>query len=306
VVASSEEVLLTWVDRSGKVIETVGMPGAYRGIDVSHDGRRIAVHRHDGDGGDVWVLESAKGPLTRQSFDASRDNSSPIWSPDGTHIAFGALRNGTWSVFQKLANGTGAEDLLFESNFNTAPMSWSHDGKVMVLRVVSSGTTQGDEWFLSLADKKAVPLLHEPANELRAQISPDGKWLAYDSDEAGRPEIYVRPFPSLEGKRQISANGGMAARWRGDGRELFYLTSGGSRLVSVQISIAGSTLNYSAPTELFDTGYVVLNHGGGSFHHYAVSPDGQRFLIPRPNSVSGEPGSTPITVILNWGTSLQQ
>jgi len=131
-------VTLAWLDRSGKLIETVGTPGPYRGVEVSPDGKRNAVHRHDPNGGDIWTFESSRGPMSRQTFDPLRDNSSPVWSPDGTRIAFGAVSDGKWAIFEKAVNG-GAEELLFESNLNSAPMSWSPDGKFLVLR--SSTTT---------------------------------------------------------------------------------------------------------------------------------------------------------------------
>jgi eukaryotic-like serine/threonine-protein kinase len=301
-----DDVVLTWVDRSGRILETVGTPGVYRGVDVSPDGQRIAVHRHDGNGGDIWVYEHSRAPQ-KQTFDPERDNSSPVWSPDGSRIAFGAVRNGKWSVYQKLANGTGSEELLFESDSNAAPMSWSHDGKFIVLRVVSIEKTQGDEWLLSVNDKKAAPLIHEIPNELRGQISPDGKWIAYESDATGQSEIYVKPFPSGEGKVQISTNGGISPRWRGDGKELFYMTSTGSKVVSVKTNTTGPAFDYKPPTELFDSGYVVLNHAGGSFNHYAVSPDGSKFLILRPaTATAGDAATTPITLILDWFSSVKR
>jgi Tol biopolymer transport system component len=298
---SGGDVALAWLDRSGKLIETVGTPGPYRGVEVSPDGKRIAVHRHDPNGGDIWAFESSRGPMSRQTFDPLRDNSSPVWSPDGTRIAFGAVRDGKWAIFEKAING-GAEELLFESTLNSAPMSWSPDGKFLVMRVVDNN---GDQWVLPLNDKKATPLLHDPGNELRGQISPDGKWIAYESNETGRPEIYLKTFPAGEGKRQISAYGGTAPRWRGDGMELFFMTVG-SKIASVKITAAGSSLNFSAPTELFDSGYFPLNHSGGSFHVYAVSPDGKRFLIPRPDSASStDAGAAPITVIVDWFATLK-
>src|SRR6185369_12526824 len=143
--------------------------------------KRIAVHRHEMNGGDIWINETLHGPMSRLTLDTSRDNSSPVWSPDGSHIAFSAQQNGKWQIYQIPASGGSKEDLLFESTENVAPMTWSKDGKSLVFRVVDP-KTQGDESVYSFDDKKPRPLLNGPANELWAQISPDGTWIAYGSN----------------------------------------------------------------------------------------------------------------------------
>jgi Tol biopolymer transport system component len=306
---SSEEVMLAWVDRSGNLIENVGTArGEYRGVDLDPDGKRIAVHRHEGNGGDVWIFETSHGPMSKLTFSALRDNSSPVWSPDGSHIAFGAQQNGKWQIFQIPALGGKEELLLDDQDRNVAPMAWSPDSKSLVLRVVDP-KTQGDEYIFSFEDKKLTPLLNGPLNELWPQISPNGKWIAYTSNETGRYEIYIRPFPSGEGKHQLSVNGGFAPRWTRDGKELFFLGPGGARMASVKMNAASGT-NSQPPVELFSTGYVNFPHGGGSFLPYAVSPDGQRFLIPRPErpdlSAAGDVAQTPITVIFNWAATIKR
>jgi Tol biopolymer transport system component len=306
---SSEEVMLAWVDRSGNLIENVGTDrGEYRGVDLDPDGKRIAVHRHEGNGGDIWIIETSRGPTSKLTFSALRDNSSPVWSPDGKRIAFGAQQNGKWQIYQTPANGGKEELLLDDQDRNVAPMAWSPDSKSLVLRVVDP-KTQGDEYIFSFEDKKLRPLLNGPLNELWAQISPNGKWIAYTSNETSRNEIYIRPFPSGEGQHQISVNGGFAPRWRRDGNELFFLVSGTFKLASVKMN-AASGINSEPPVELFSTGYVNFPHGGGSFLPYAVSPDGKRFLIPRPErpdlSAAGDATQTPITVIFNWASTVKR
>jgi Tol biopolymer transport system component len=304
---SSEVVVLSWLDRTGKLIETVGVPGEYRGVDLSPDGKRLAVHRQDGSGGDIWIFESSRGPMSRLTFDASRDNSSPVWSPDGSYIAFSTAESGKWRMYRKLANGNSNEELLSEQVINTAPMAWF--GKLIVVRVVNP-RTQGDESVFSFDSRQTTPLLNGAFNELVAQVSPDGKWIAYASNETGANEIYVRPFPSGEGQRQLSASGGYAPRWRKDGKELFFLAGNRFKMASVKINASGSVLNYEPPVELFDTGYINFGHSGGTFLPYAVSPDGQRFLIPRPErpdaAGAGDAATTPITVIVNWAATVKR
>jgi Tol biopolymer transport system component len=304
---TSEVVVLSWLDRAGKLIEKVGEPGEYRGVDLSPDGKRLAVHRQDGTGGDIWIFEPSRGPMSRLTFDPSRDNSSPVWSPDGSYIAFGTAQSGKWRMYRKLANGNSSEELLSEQIINTAPMAWS--GKLIVVRVVNP-RTQGDESVFSFDSKQTAPLLNGPFNELVAQVSPDGKWIAYASNETGANEIYVRPFPSGEGQRQLSASGGYAPRWRKDGKELFFLAGNRFKMASVKINASGSVLNYEPPVELFDTGYINFSHSGGTYLPYVVSPDGQKFLIPRPErpdaSGAGDAATTPITVIVNWAATVKR
>ncbi len=307
--ATTGNVQLAWFDRTGKPVETIGMPGVYRGVDVSPDGKRIAVHRHDGTGGDIWLSDSVhRESMLRFTFDASQDNSDPIWSPDGSHIAYASLRNGKWGIYQKPASGTGGEETLVEPDLPKAPMGWSPDGKSIVYTVY--GANSGvDQWLLTLVgDRKPVALWQSPFRKTHSQISPDGKWIVYSSNETGRIEIYVRPFPSGEGQWQISTNGGFFPRWRSDGKELFYMgaTSLG-KMISVKVNPAGPTFEYGDPVELFDSGYVELGHVGLNYHTYAVSPDGRRFLIPRPESTSDEEtASAPITVVLNWTAGLKK
>ena len=302
---TSGNVQLTWIDRTGRVIETFGAAAPYRGVDVSGDGKRIAVHRHDVNGGDIWLFESARrGTMSRFTFDAEQDNSMPIWSPDGSRIAFGSLRNGKWGVYEKAANGTGGEQLLVESDLPKMPMSWSPDGQFLVFWVVDPKTSQ-DVWIIPLTgDKKPIPLLHTAFNEGHAQVSPNGKWISYTSTETGRQEIYVRSFPSGDAKWQISASGGSFSRWRPDGSELFYMaTPSLGKMMSVKVTAAGPTFEYGDPTELFDSEYVNFTHGL-NYHTYAVSPDGQRFLIPRPEGTDEDNAPAPITVVLNWAKAV--
>jgi Tol biopolymer transport system component len=301
---------MVWVDRQGKAIGTVGAVGNYRGLDLAADGKRVAAHRHDGQGGDIWVTEMSRGTTSRFTFDASQDNSSPVWSPDGSRIVFSSLRGGKWGLYAKPSNGAGGEERLLESQVGVFLESWAPDGRSIVYEV-NDPKTRGDLWMLPLSgDRKPVPLVTTPFAETHAQISPDGKWLAYSSNETGQTEIYVRPFPTGDGKWQISTGGGLVGfypRWRGDGRELFYMDTGaGVMIMAVDVTSSGSAFEAGTPRALFDSGFINQGEGGGRVYHpYAVSADGQRFLIPRPVASVTQDASPPIAVVLNWAEGVR-
>jgi len=191
-------------------------------------------------------------------------------------------------------------------------MSWAPDGRLILYEVVDPRTSN-DLWVLPLSgDRKPFPLLHASFNESHGQISPDGRWLAYYSNETGRAEVYVQPFPSGAGKWQVSTNGGWFPRWRRDGRELFYMSqASGGKMMSVDVTSTGLTFEAGSPKELFDSPYVNLVHtgtapGASQYHAFVVSPDGQRFLIPHPPSIDVAALAMPIVVVENWFTELQQ
>ena len=186
-----------------------------------------------------------------------------------------------------------------------SPMSWSPDGKFIVYWV-RDPKTASDQWVIPLTgDRKSFPILHSSFSERWAEISPDGKWIAYTSNETGRYEIYVTSFPNGEGKWQLSTNGGSFPRWRADGRELYFLNNSSlGKLMATDIRVTGSSLQPAVPRALFDSGYVDAGHSV-NYHPYAVSPDGQRFLIPRPEGASTEAAPPPITVVLNWAAALR-
>src|SRR5262249_33791608 len=211
------ERTLIWFDRSGRQIGQVGGPASYAGVDLSPDGKQVAVHVHDSSGGDSWFFDAAQGRMQRLTFDAAQDNSMPVWSPDGTKIAFGSRRNGKWGLYVKLADGTAKEELLTESDLPKAPMNWTPDGKFVVYQV-DDPKTRGDVWAIPLTgDRKPSPIVNSSFNEQNPQISPDGKWIAYSSNETGRNEIYIKPFPEGPGKWQVSTDGGVFPRLRGYG-----------------------------------------------------------------------------------------
>jgi dipeptidyl aminopeptidase/acylaminoacyl peptidase len=305
--AVSTDVQLTWYDRSGKPLETIGGQAAYQGVDLSPDGRRIAAHRHDGSGGDIWLLDGERGTNSRFTFEASQDNSSPVWSPDGSQIAFSSIRGESWVLHRKPSNGAGNEEVLFQSSNPKVPMAWSPDGKNLLYWQLDS-KTGADIWVLPLSgDRKPYAFAQSKFSESHPQFSPDGKWVAYSSDQSGKWEIYVQPFPPIGPKWQISTNGGFFPRWRGDGLELYYTeqTQGG-KIMAVGVSSEGVTFKAGSPKPLFESPYVNFPHAGW-YHTFAVSADGQRFLIPRTVSKDqNKLASQPINVVVNWTAILKK
>jgi Tol biopolymer transport system component len=300
-----------WFDRTGRLLETIGPPGNYRGVDLSPDGTRIAVHHHEGDGGDIWVIEP-RGTTTRITSDPARDNSSPVWSPDGTRLAFGSLRDGKWGLYQKRAILSDPDELLTESPVPKIPSHWSAGG--LAFWLLNANSDAFDTHLLAFdagrARPDATPILASRFYEGHAQVSRDGKWMAYMSLETGRAQIHVRSFPSGDGASQVSTNGGVTPRWGRDGRELFYVSSYDSgQLMAAPVRIEGNRLVPGTPKALFSTGLITPPHSTSInvYHTYAVSPDSQRFLIPRPAPMLRDDATpTPITVVLNWPTMLER
>ena len=225
---------LTWVDRSGKTLGPVGAVADYRGIELSASERRLAEHPHEAAaGGDVWIRDLSRETTTRLTF--AGHNTSPIWSPDEARIAFGSNRpsagqapadqyGGRFDIFEKRADGTGDVTVLVDSVAAKLPQgwkqptSWSPDGQLIVFEVLDPKTSW-DLWTLPLnGARRPQPLLQSEFQELEGQISQDGRWLAYASNETRRLEVYVQPLSKLAGKWQISTGGGSYPRWRRESR----------------------------------------------------------------------------------------
>jgi Tol biopolymer transport system component len=298
-----EQRQFVWLDRSGKELARVGDPdnALASNPSLSPDGRRVALNRaslFNVSNTGVWLLDVTRGVLTRFTADAGLDF-FPLWSPDGTSVVFmSSNANGAGDLYRKSLTGTGDPELLLATPESKLPSDWSPDGQFVLYRSLGLGVgTSHDLWALPMTgDRKPFPVVQTPFNERDGQFSPDGKWIAYQSDESGRFEIYVQPFPGPGRKERLSTNGGAQVRWRHDGRELFYIALDG-RLMAVPIQLAsnGQSVQAGAPVPLFAT------HVGGALQgvnrqQYAVSPDGQRFLM---NTIT-EDATGPITVILNW------
>jgi eukaryotic-like serine/threonine-protein kinase len=292
---------ITWFDRAGKQLGVVGEAGRIWDFSVSPDDKRVAISRADVqlNTSDLWIRDLQRGTETRFTFHASM-NSRPVWSSDGSRIFFSSSRAGRTDLYQKLSTGSSEEETLLTSNSPKHAMDVSEDGKLLLFQV---GT---DVQALPIGpNTQPKPVVHSEFNETQPQLSPDGHWLAYVSDESGRNEIYVQPFgmdgSASTGKVTISTNGGANPRWRRDGKELFYLAADGN-LMSVPVkTAAGGVFATNPPQPLFEIPPLLSRIGTGAFR-YAVSSDGQRFLVLLgPN----EP-PPPLTVITNWQAAVKR
>ena len=295
----------TWFDRQGKVLGTVGEPGDFASLSLSPDGKGAAVSRIDS-GIALWLLDFSRGTSERFTF-GSASAAVGIWSPDSSRIIFSYYGNGVSDLYQKPASGARDEGLLLKSNENKIPTSWSRDGRFLLYTVEDPKTARGALWVLPLGgDKKPFPFLHTGFDSDYGRFSPDGRWVAYQSDESGRNEIYVRTFtpdsPSAAatrgGKWLISTEGGSEPRWGDDGKELYYLAADG-KLMSVEIA-TNSVFQAGVPKALFRT---PLPPRSAVRESWDVTPDGKRFLLLAP---VGPSGPAPLTVVLNWQAGLNK
>jgi serine/threonine protein kinase len=291
---------LIWVDRQGKQIGAVANAADYGYIRLSHDNKRLATAQRDvSTKWDLWIIDLANNGQRRFTFDSANEI-FPIWSPDGSRIAFSSNRDGQVNIYQKLANSSANEEPILVSNEPKFCNDWSSDGQFIVFHKLS-GKTRADIWILPLSgDRKPFAYLETQFSEREARFSPNGRWIAYTSDETGPRELYVQSFPIGRGQWQISRGGAGPAQWRGDGKEIFYVSGG--KLMAVEVKTDGDTFEMGTPQVLFDIRGTPLPGalGGSAFD---VSTDGQRFLIGMPVQ---EATSAPITVVLNWTSDLKR
>ena len=293
--AGGEPSQLVWLDRAGRQTETGLAPGPIDSPRLSHDGRRVAYHVEDRqERGDIWIYDLARRVSNRFTFDPANDF-DPVWSPDDTRLVFSSNRRDRGDLYLKAASGAGADELLFASGKRKIATDWSRDGR-HVLFSEFDPTTRQDLWSLSMPDGKATVVLQTEFFESGGALSPDGRWMAYHSDEAGRQEVYVQPFPGPGPKWRISREGGTWARWRGDGKELFFIADD-RKLMVVEVT-AGSTFGAGDPNPLFAT------RCKRSFsREYDVTSDGQRFLV---NNTLAEESAASITLVQNWHAELKR
>ncbi len=289
---------LQWMDRQGRARPVSIALGNYSQPAFSPDGRRLAVIGGHYQGSDIWVHDFSRGTFTRLTTNPT-DDESPVWTPDGRRITFSSNRAGVMDLYEIPADGSAPEKSVLVRPGAQMAQSWLPDGKVLLF-LEGPAAAPGNLWVMTREGSNA-PLrafLESPFKERCAQFSPDGRWVAYTSDESGRDEVYVRPFPAGSGKVQISVDGGDCSRWARNGRELFYQS--GNKLMAVAVR-PGAEFAADPPKALFEA--PLRPDPTANLPDFDVSPDGQRFIIVRPEK---EAGPTQIHLLANWTQELKR
>jgi Tol biopolymer transport system component/predicted Ser/Thr protein kinase len=301
----SAQSKLVWVSRNGAEQPLAVSAHAYLTPRFSPDGRRVAVSIQEQES-QIWLYDLSRKTLTRFTFEGSA-NLGAVWTPDGKRLAFNSNREGPTNLFWQLADGSGGLERLATSEYLQAPSSWSPDGQLLAFHEVNPNT-QRDIWVLRMGGdpsagsgqvRKAQPFLRTRFDEAGPRFSSDGRWLAYNSNESGRYEIYVQPYPGPGGKWQISTEGGTEPVWNPNGRELFYRS--GDKMMAVDIATQPG-FAAGTPRMLFEGLYDPAPY---PLANYDVSPDGQRFLMLKPTEHE-QAAPTQINVVLNWFEELKR
>jgi len=262
------------------------------------DGKRVATRIFDKETRtrDIWTLDIGRGLATRFTFDPGNEN-FPLWSPDGSRIAYFWNDPKKPGIYARSASGAGGTELMYDTGPGAILDDWSSEGRYLMYETVISAENRTDLFVVPLqGERKALPFIQDRFDETQGRFSPDGRWIAYVSDESGRPEVYVQTFPDHTGKWQISTMGGNDPQWRADGKELYYL-SPDSKMNAVAVRTEGG-FEVENPTVLFDARVVLPET---TFRHYAVTGDGQRFLLLAP---VGEEKPASTAVVVNWTAAL--
>jgi Tol biopolymer transport system component len=286
---------LVWFDRKGNEIGTVGTPGVYGSVRISPQGQHLAVEVVDPRSGtsDIWIHDVSREAPTRLTSDLSSE-ADPVWSPDGRQVVYRSDRGGPPDLHRKTLSGDTAAEVLLNKAGVQRPTDWSSDGRFLTY-TEEDRETGHSVWILPLVgDREPKPFLRTRFQEGTATFSPDGHWLAFVSDESGRPEVYVAAVENIGQKHRISTAGGFAPRWRRDGKELFYVAPG-NRFMAVAVS---SRASFAAqdPLQLFRVAHQVGFTRRIWYTSYDVSGDGEKFLV----NVVEDAAVAPITVVLNW------
>lgn len=296
---------LVWFGHDGKQGEQVGETAEYGGVELSPQGDRAAVDIASNNNADIWVMDLSRGVRSRVTYDPARDW-SPSFSPDGRQLVFASVgRDEAASATQsymKSSSGLGQEGMVPGNDVSSIVVDWSSDGKTLVLSrsKTPNNNPPYDTWLQPATGGKPTLYLQTPFDKIHGQVSPDGKWLAYTTNESGTYQIVVQSFPDpAGGKSTITADGGVEPKWRRDGRELYYL-SFDAKMMAVPV-MGGATFEVGRPMELFQTPLGVNRTSPTRIRRYDVASDG-RFLIVAPE---GETAQMPLTLIVNWTSGLK-
>jgi Tol biopolymer transport system component len=305
-----EALQLEWFDRGGQRVSALADPGAFSNINLSPDRTKVAVALTQDSNTDIWLYDIARGSRTRFTFDPAVE-AEAVWSPDGRTIVFSSNRKGSYDLYRRAADGSGAEELLYSDNLNKHPTSWSPDGRYLLYTAEGNPKTGNDIWVLPLTAAQPsgaltpFPFLQGPFSEDHGQFSPDGRWVAYQSRETGGYQIYVTafqpqslPMSGMVGKWQVSSGeaGTTQPRWRSDGKEILYVARYGILRVA-DVRERGASLELSETRALF----APLVHVRG--YLYDLSIDGQRILTALPPDQNA---SEPFTLVQNWNAALKK
>ncbi len=293
---------LLWFDRDGKQTGAIPQVDRYLSPALSPDGSRLAVMIFAGSLGigDIWIFDLARGTGTRLTF-GGESHTAATWSSDGKTIYYASNLKGSSHIYAKAADGSGPERVVLEtSDMVEIPDSTSGDGRYLVYhrRDQSKNETGYHLWAIPLSgDGKPFPVVQDAFDEGSAAVSPDGKWMTYQSNESGRREVYITAFPARGAKWQVSTNGGTSARWRRDGKELFFLDPT-DKIVAVDVNASGNAVQLGTPHDLFQTVGIQREYGP-----FDVTADGKKFVL---NSGNLKEGSEPFTLVLNWPADLKK
>jgi serine/threonine protein kinase len=295
---------LVWFDRSGKQLSVLTPPGFYNAPALSPDEKKVAVSRQDlqtGTPSDIWLIDLERGSQIRLTTDPTSDL-FPSWSPNGDHVTFVSTRNGVTSIYQKLSNAASPEEPLVSSAEIKSNPQWAPDGQSIIYTQLNPKTS-GDLYLLSLSgEKKSTSWLQTNFIEGQARLSPNGRWIAYTSNETEQFQVYVESFPATGAKVAISIGGGSQPQWRADGRELYYYAPD-RKLVAVEVNGDGPTFKVGEARPLFEIRVASIDQSFPGNGYYAAAHDGKRFLV---SSLPQAPERQEINVIVNWTADLKK
>ncbi|MBS4027913.1 MAG: serine/threonine-protein kinase [Ignavibacteriales bacterium] len=297
--SSTPELVL--VNPSGKILNSFGQPEIFVNAKLSNDCKNIVMDLYEvsARNADLWLLDIERNVRTRFTFDAAVDF-NPVWSPDGSRVFFSSNRKGKQNIYEKISNGAANEQLLIESGLNKFVTDISPDGKFTLFNS-DDLKNETDIWVLPFSgERKPTPLIATEFDESNATFSRDMKWIAYQSNESGKNEVYVRPFPVADAKWQVSTNGGGAPRWNDNGKEIFYGSNG--KIMLAEVNGSGSTFVVGKVREHFDPA-VLGNEVVGNNTLLDISGDGQKILM---SILRGRQSSAPLTIVTNWTEDLRK